>query len=291
MSERVTGRLVIVAALLCCNVLAAMEWPLPESATARNFGFNDRGRPALGIVLTGEGTIHAADRGELIFSRSGADGASRLPSPLGAWSAVDHGDGLVSIYGRYLDEGRKQLPLIVDQETAIATAGASGWSSRDGVYFMLFDRRERRWVNASMVISPFPDTVQPQILGVQLRSANGRVIDSAQLRNISQGRYAIAVNAADTLLDPRGVQLAPHRIDCYVNGEEAGSLSFETISARDGVLMVNRNGLVPARQVYGPSPAFEVGELHFNRGQAILEIIVQDVAGNSRSSITRMLVE
>ena len=291
MNGRLTGRLLIVAALLCCNVLAAMEWPLSEAAMVRNFGFNDRGRPVLGTVLTGEGTVCAADKGEIIFSRSEEDRASRLPSPLGAWSAVDHGDGLVSIYGRYMDEGRKQLPPSVDQGTPIATAGISGWSRREGVYFMLFDRRERRWVNASMVISPFPDSVQPQILGVQLINSNGRTIESAQLRNISQGRYAIAVNAADTLLDPRGVQLAPHRINCYVNGEEAGSLSFETISARDGVLMVNRNGLVPARQVYGPSPAFEVGELHFNRGQAILEVIVQDVAGNSRSSITRTLVE
>jgi hypothetical protein len=142
-----------------------------------------------------------------------------------------------------------------------------------------------------MVISPFPDNVQPQILGIQLISAAGRIIDSNQLRNISQGRYAIAVNAVDTLLDTRGLRLAPHRIDCYVNGEEAGSLSFETIGARDGVLMASRNGLVPSRQVYGRFPAFEVGELQFNRGLAILEIIVKDVAGNSRSSGIRMLVE
>ncbi|MDR1859197.1 MAG: peptidoglycan DD-metalloendopeptidase family protein [Treponema sp.] len=283
--------LVIVAALLNCNALAAMEWPLAEAAMVRNFGYNDRGRPVLGIVFEGEGEVQAVDKGEVIFSRSGTDSVSRLPSPLGAWSAVDHGDGLVSIYGRYRDEGRKQQPPAVSQGTPVATAGNSGWSGRGGVYFMLYDRRERRWVNASMVISPVPDNVPPQIFGIRLIGAGGRTVDSGQLRNISQGRYAIVVNAADTLIAPRGLQLAPHRIDCYVNGEEAGSLSFETISARDGVLMTSRNGLVSARQVYGLFPAFEVGELHFNRGQAILEVIVQDVAGNSRSAITRMLVE
>jgi murein DD-endopeptidase MepM/ murein hydrolase activator NlpD len=290
MRGRNIGRLLIIAAVLNCQALTAMEWPLPEAALVRNFGYNDRGRPILGIVFEGEGEVQAADRGELIFSRSGADKASRLPSPLGAWSAVDHGDGLISIYGRYQDEGRREQASAVSQGTPIATAGRSGWSGRDGVYFQLYDRRERRWVNASVVISPLPDNVPPQIMGLQLISANGRTVDSAQLRNISQGRYAITVNAVDTFV-ARGVQLAPHRIDCFVNGEEAGALSFETISARDGVLMANRNGLVPSRQVYGRSPAFEVGELHFNRGLAILEIIVRDVAGNSRSSITRMLVE
>ena len=284
-------RFFFIAGIVSCGLLAAMDWPLPEAAEIRNFGYNERGRPVLGIVFEGEGLVHAADKGEIIFTRSESDTASRLPSPLGAWSAIDHGDGLVSIYSRYRDEGRKQNPVVVYQGFPIALAGNSGWSRRDGLYFLLYDRRERRWVNASMVINPHSDEVQPQILGIQLRRADGRIIEGNQLRTISQGRYTIAVNAVDTLTDPRGLQLAPHRIVCFVNGEEAGSLSFETISARDGVLMVNRNGLVPALRVYGTYPAFEVGEVQFSRGQAILEIVVQDIAGNSRSVITRMLVE
>ena len=76
-----------------------------------------------------------------------------------------------------------------------------------------------------------------------------------------------------------------------MNGEEAGSLSFETISARDGLLMVNRNGLIPARQVYARYPSFEAGEVQLSRGQAILEIIVSDIMGNSRSASIRMIVE
>jgi len=267
-----------------------MEWPLADAVMVRNFGFNDRGRPSLGTIFTGEGEILAAEDGELIFSRSGSDFASRLPSTLGAWTAIDHGDGLVSVYGRGKDEGKKQTLSWVDRDVPIARAGASGWSQRNGFYFMLFDRKERRWVNASMVITPFPDTAAPQILGVQLRNANGRLIESGQLQRLSQGRYTIIVNTIDTLA-PRGLPLAPHRIVCSVNGTEAGALSFETISARDGVLMVNRNGLIPAARVYAPWPAFEVGEVHLSRGQAILEVIVQDITGNSRSAVTRMIVE
>jgi len=268
-----------------------MEWPLEGAAMVRNFGYNDQGRPSLGTVFEGEGEIFAADAGEIIFSCSGKERASRLPSALGAWTAVDHSDGLVSIYSQYKDENRNRDLAWVNRGVSIAVAGNSGWSGRNGCYFLLYDRKERRWVNASMVISPFPDNIPPQIPGIHLRNANGRLLEGAQLRNISQGRYAIVVNTVDTMLGPRRMPLAPHRIVCFVNGEEAGSLSFETICARDGMLLVNRNGLIPARQVYAHYPAFEVGEVHLSRGQAILEIIVQDIAGNSQSTSTRIIVE
>jgi len=274
--------------------LAAMDWPLPNAAMTRNFGFNDRGRPELGTVFEGEGEICAAEEGKVIFSSSGKGITSRLPSPLGAWTAVDHGDGLVSIYARYNDEGKNasagQLTQ-VGRGVPIATAGSSGWSRRNGFYFMLYDRRELRWVNASMVITPFPDTVPPQIMGIQLRNADGRLFEGTQLRGVSQGKYAIMVNTIDNRADTRGAPLAPHKIVCSVNGEEAGSLSFETISARNGSLMVNRNGPVPALRVYAGYPGFEAGEVSLSRGQAILEVIVQDIAGNTRSASTRMFVE
>jgi len=276
--------------LLFSGSLAAMDWPLPDAAMARNFGFNDRGRPALGTVFEGEGDIYAAEEGEVIFSSSGRELASRLPSPLGAWTAVDHGDGLVSVYGRYNDKGKNWQFSRVGRGVPIAAAGSSGWSRRNGFYFMLYDRKERRWVNASMVITPYPDTVPPQIQGIQIRNADGRLFEGTQLRSVNQGRYTIMVNTVD-YHEARGVPLAPHRIVCSVNGEEAGSLSFETMSARDGVLMVNRNGLFPALRVYSGYPGFEAGEVNLSRGQAILEIIVQDITGNSSSASIRMLVE
>jgi len=283
-------RFALFALLALCSPLAAMDWPLPDAAMVRNFGFNDRGKPSLGTVFEGEGAVCAAEEGEVIFSTSGKDVASRLPSPLGAWTAIDHGDGLVSVYGRYNDTGNDGQYARVGRGVPIAQAGSSGWSGRDGFYFVLYDRKERRWVNASMVITPFPDTVPPQIQGIQLRNADGRVFEGTQLRSVSQGRYTIMVNTIDSR-EQRGVPLAPHRIVCSVNGEEAGSLSFETISARDGILMVNRNGLIPAMKVYAGYPGFEAGEVSLSRGQAILEIIVQDITQNDRRVSTRMIVE
>jgi hypothetical protein len=276
---------------LITGVTFAMDWPLPEAKVAQNFGANDQGAPDLGTMLEGGGIVYATSPGELIFSTSGKETASRLPSPLGAWSAVAHGDGLVSIYSRYRDEGRQPQPSYMDLGSPIARAGVSGWSRNNGVYYILYDRKERRWVNALMVITMPADTVEPSILSVQLQNASGRLLEGGQIRNISQGKYSIIVNATVALLDPRGPRLPPHLILCSVNGEEIGSLSFDTMNAKDGVLLVNRNGQVPAKRVYANYPAFELGEVQFTRGQANLEIIVQDLAGNSRSTLIRIIVE
>jgi hypothetical protein len=277
-------------AVLSFPLFTAMEWPSQEASMVRNFGFNDRGRPVLGGVFEGEGQVLASNDGELIFSRtSWGDTASRLPSPLGAWSAVDHGDGMVSVYSRYIDEERNVRLRRVIQGTPVALAGVSGWSKRDGFYFSLYDRRERRWVNPSMVIAPFPGERLPQISGVQLRNTQGRLAEGNQIRNVSQGGYTVAVNAVDG--SPDAGQYSPYRIVCSINGIEVGTLLLDTISARDGILTVNRDGFVPVSKVYAPYPAFEVGEIYLNRGQAILEIVVQDITGDSRSMSTRIVVE
>jgi hypothetical protein len=92
-------------------------------------------------------------------------------------------------------------------------------------------------------------------------------------------------------MEARESPLAPFRIVCSVNGSEAGMLRFETYSARDGALMVYRNGLVPVRDVFAPKPGWEVGEAQFTRGQATLEIIVQDITGNNRNVVYRLQVE
>jgi hypothetical protein len=267
--------------------LAAMDWPVTDAALVRNFGFNDQGKPVLGSVFAGEEPALVAEAGELIFYRQSEDAKSRLPSPLGAWAAVDHGDGLISLYTR-LDDAPAAPPEHLERGDIVAQAGMTGWSARKGFYFILYDKRERRWVNPSMIISPLPDTRPPQILALELRDSRGR---PSQPRNLSQGRYTVTVNAVDTMLSQGERPLAPHRIICSINGTEIGSLDFETICARDGLLLVNRSGIVPAKQVYALFPFYEAGEAELSRGQATLEVIVQDIAGNVSRSSTRMLVE
>jgi hypothetical protein len=85
-------------------------------------------------------------------------------------------------------------------------------------------------------------------------------------------------------------QYAPQKIICLINGTEVSSLNFEAVSARDGVLMVYRNGLVSAKQIYSTLTSFEAAEIFLTRGQVNMEIIVQDISGASRNVIIRLFI-
>ncbi|MDR0319925.1 MAG: M23 family metallopeptidase [Treponema sp.] len=270
----------------------AMSLPCEGANLVRNFGSNDNGRPVLGMIFSGTVNVLAAESGEVIFSRGKNDFASRLPSPLGAWTAIDHGDGLISIYSRYAEHNTPFTETYVEKQQPIAVSGTSGWSAQEGFYFIVFDRHERRWINPEMIITPAQETRPPQILSVNLRNAQGAMMQS---NNLSQGRYTVVVGVAGGT--PRNIQTsaysqqyAPQRIVCSVNGAEVGSLNFEAVSARDGVLMLYRNGLVPAKQIYSNVSSYEAAEVFLTRGQVTLEVIVQDITGNSRSVINRLYV-
>jgi hypothetical protein len=283
-----------VFALILLLVLSAgfgMDWPVQNAVMLGNFGWNNGGRPGLGNSFASTGPVHTADAGELIFAHSVSGGAGRMPSPLGTWAAYDHGDWLIGIYGRFADKGEGGFPNIAEQGTIIANAGQSGWTDREGCSFAFYDRKERRWVNPSLFIPPLPDSRPPVIQSVQLKNAEGRLVNPAQQNRIGQGRYTVQVQVTDTMLNAGENPLAPDRIVCSLNGIELGALAFETYSARDGTLLVYRNGLVPTGQVFAPAPAFEVGEAWFNRGQATLEIIAQDVSGNVRSVNYRLQID
>jgi len=269
--------------------LDAMNWPSENAVLLQNFGFNDNGKPVLGMMFNEGTNILAAESGEVIFSRDKNETVSRLPSPLGSWTAVDHEDGLISIYSRY--ENNSVTLTQVEKSQPIAASGISGWSEQNGFYFMIFDRRERHWINPAMIVMPAQGTRPPQILSVDFRNSQGVMMQSgspAAPRNLNQGRYTVIVNTFSPALT--GSRLAPQRIICSINGAEAASLNFETFSSRDGILMVYRNGLVPAKQVYSTSSAFEAAEINLTRGQANLEIIVQDINGNSSTLLTRLIV-
>lgn len=276
--------------VLSIPAMFAMDWPSNDAVMTANFGGNNAGTPRLETVFAGEGPVRASGAGDVIFTRFGS-GASRIPSPMGAWIAIDHGDGLISIYSHLKAPPPVPVPDQPEQGRVIATAGQSGWSNQEGFSFAFFDRKERRWINPSMIISPFPDTLAPVIQSVELISADGRRFNPASIRNISQGRYTVSVYATDFRLSAQESPLAPYRILCSVNGQEIVSLTFEIYSARDGVLLASRNGMIPVRQVYARSPAFEIGDVWFTRGQAALEIIAQDIMGNARSVTFRLQID
>ncbi|MDR1802572.1 MAG: M23 family metallopeptidase [Treponema sp.] len=287
------GAALSIALIVAPNAapLFAMDWPSASGVLRKNFGWNDEGMPHLGMTFDAAGPISAADEGELLFHRPEGDAVSRLPSPLGSWTALDHGDGIISIYSRFSGIPPQALSGNVERSEILGEAGISGWSTSTGFFFQLYDRRERRWINPSLIVTPSDDRRPPAILSVRLKDEQERLFNPAVTRNLAQGRYTVFVEATDTMRLPNENPIAPYRIICSLNGSETGVLNFGNYSVRDGSLMAYRNGLVPAREVYASYPYYETAVIWLSRGQTNLEIIAQDIEGNSQSVVYRLVVE
>jgi hypothetical protein len=281
-------------ALLCIvsvSVLAfAMDWPAAGGIIVSNFGSNDNGVPVQGNSFRSTGPVYPAEMGELVFYQDFSNSASRFPSPLGSWIALDHGDNIVGLYSRIKDKNGERITTILEKGTVLAESGRSGWTREDGFFFAFFDRRERRWINPSLIITPLEDDRPPVIRQVELRGVSGTTINPAQNRNVPQGTYVVYVDAYD-MISSSGESLAPNRIICTVNGSETEELKFEFMAAKDGKRMVYRNGLVNAEQVYHSPPGYEAGTVRLSRGQATLSVEVRDIAENSRNVSYRLTVE
>ena len=287
-------KIAAAAILFSASLFAfAIGWPLREGKIAANFGINDGGIPLLGNVYAASGSVFPVDVGELIFVHDPENPASRFPSPLGSWMALDHGDNLAGIYSRYEERDGAPVPTVVETGTVLAMAGRTGWTEQDGLYFAIFDRRERRWVNPSVIIaktiSGIEDTVPPAIRQVELRSVAGTPFNPALVQRIPQGLYTVYVDVWDAL-EQGGGMLAPNRIICSVNGAETVVLSFETLASMNGKRMAYRNSPVPVSDVYDEK-GFGLGEIHLTRGQTTVAIEARDIADNSRSLSFRLTVD
>jgi len=265
----------------------AAEWPTGQAELRASFGQNDRGRPTVGMMFDGDDAVRAVDAGEVVFSATGSSfsGLEGFPQPLGEWTAVDHGNGMISVYGRLEARERAQVgKTVVEKGAPVGRSGSTGWAESLGFYFSVYDRVERRWVNPVAIAPARDDNRPPTIRSIVLVGRDGPGIALAPNRVVRQGAYRLVGEASDMESGRRQFNLAPQRRLCLINGTEQGSLHLETIRTENGQLMTTRTRPAPAAQVYLDGGAFDLGEVRLNRGRTTMELIVRDANGNERVS-------
>lgn len=268
----------------------ALDWPSAEGTLTANFGINDNGTPVPGNSFRSSGPVYPSGVGELVFYHDPSNSASRFSSPLGSWVALDHGDNIIGLYSRMRENHEEQIITMLEKETVLAESGRSGWTNIDGFFFAFFDRKERRWINPSLIIASLADDRDPVLRQIELRGVSGTVINPAINRNVPQGTYDLYVDAYDLISSSREM-LAPNRIICTVNGSETEELKFEFMTAKNGKRLVYRNKLVDAETVYRSPPGYELGRVRLSRGQATLTVEVRDIAEHSRKVTYRLFID
>jgi len=127
----------------------ALEWPSENGIITGNFGWNDEGRPLSGIVFKAEGSINATGQGEILFLNKTWDNFRGLPSPLGTWLAINHNDGIISVYSRMDESGTAvNNPLIPEDDLYVGMTGKSGWPKKTVFTFSYMTEKK----NAGLIL-------------------------------------------------------------------------------------------------------------------------------------------
>ncbi len=269
----------------------ALDWPTIQSSLASNFGSNEDGRALVGIGFRGDEPIRASDFGEIIFNSDTQQLIHRFPQPLGAWTALEHEDGIISLYSRYAPKTEKRSEKRLEKASIVANSGISGWSNSSGFFYAVIDRLAGRWVNPALISPLRPDNTQPIIEQVLLIGRDNAILNPKTARTIRQGYYRVVIEAKDNEEKNLPLSLGPQEISCFVNGIEEQTLRMDYFSAKDGEFLIPGNPVRSVNEVFLPKKQYQLGEIRLNRGRSSLQIHVRDIVGNERQVIYILRVE
>lgn len=275
---------------LLAGFVGAIEWPQSESLQNTSFAMNEQGRPLAGIRFAGSDSVRSCDNGEIIFSTTDELSPSSFSQPLGNWTAMEHDDGMISLYAHLSARHDGERRTGLEKGSILGHTGESGWQDGEGFFFAVLDRIARRWVNPVLIASLREDTTQPIIQQVLLLARDGTEVNPRTATALRQGTWRVLVETRDNENKDLPLSLGPKDIACMVNGIEVQRLQLDYLSVKDGEVLVPGNPARPAREIYTKEGLYDLGEINLKRGRTTIQINVRDAAGNERQVIYTLRV-
>jgi hypothetical protein len=288
-----TRRSALFLALALVGGLAfAADWPLSPPRLAASFGSFGKGRVLVGVALAGEeGAVKAAEDGEIAFSAEEGTMPSGLPSALGSFLVVEHRGDMAAVYSHMAPGTLATRSRQVKAGDTLASPGRSGWIEGQGLVYQVFDRRAASWVNPYLLLPPLADEVPPVIRSLALtRGDKSFVIGAAA--SVPQGTYGISVDVADPSVAAwSSGPLAPYIIRLSVDGVQIVEEVFDVAKASGGRLRLFAQNPIAVDELRTAEGRYELTERLFTRGRTVIEVRVEDAAGNKRGGSWTVMVE
>lgn len=275
--------------------LLAYDWPAVDVQVAKTFGQRVVGQVLPGLeIVTSDSSLLASDRGDLLFLfRPNGQTIQNLPSGLGGFVVLAHEDSLRTVITRIDPEPPKRQ---FQRGEPVGKAQADVGLSESRHRLFVFDQQLGEIVNPFLIFPPVPDGRGPVFLDVQ-------VIEEGQTAGLSLfGQSTLAVGywqVTIQITDPSPLvtgfskertsetQRGIYAIEAYLNGSELFNVSLDSLQEKSGFWQVK--GINSAfDKVLLTDKEWNLGQVFFNEGNNILEIVVKDFAGNGTGKTFRV---
>lgn len=269
----------------------SFEWPIEDPRVISSFGTPEGNnyKKGIEIVSSAEG-ISPIEGGEVIFhSREYKRGIHDIPSPLGNSLVLQHERGIRSVYGHLSEpvEGNIEYFSLTEE---FGKVGSSGISDGEYLSLLIIDSEVNRFVNPLLSLPSLADTYEPQLNSVTLQG-DEKAFDLENENTVPQGKYRFLIDTFDLASAMDSLHpIAPYSIKVYINGEEQISLGFESITIDDWTAVPTNPLSVEASLLYSGEWEYNLGQVTLQTGEAVIEVSVNDFAGNESTATYRLQV-
>lgn len=232
-----------------------------------------------GITFADPLTVQASDFGENIITIEKNDSLNSFPSALCDGIILLHENGFQTVYGNLAD-----VKVFSKTEKFLKSAGLGKTaldknSNRKPLIFKVIDINEKskNFVNPLLFLSEISDNNKPQITSVFLQASNGKIIRLMPKTVIESGNYKLFVECFDTINNSKS-RLAPFEINSTLNGKSISNISFQTLTVKDGKMLVNNN--LNLQNIYQRNGSFFLCEVNLANANSTLKVTVSDYYEN-----------
>lgn len=290
--------LVLMVGLVVLSSAAAYDWPAADMQVTRTFGQKVSGAVLPGVeVQTLSPVLLTPEKGDVLFVfRPGVQQVQNLPSALGGFVALAHDDNLRTVVTRIdpiLDDTKRSLRQGEPLGQAQVQPGAS--ESRHRLF--VFDQQLGELVNPLLVYPQATDPKSPVFFDVKLYpEGQGAPVSLFGQGGVPVGYWNIHVSVADPVVlfpaagKERGVEVqrGVYGVEAYLNGAEVFNTSLDSIQEKNGRWQIKGMSIL-LDEVLISDQEWSLGQVFFNQGTNILEIVIKDFKGNQTGKTFRVL--
>lgn len=290
--------LVVLFAVLGLTSAWAYDWPSADMQVVRSFGQRTGGAVLPGVeVQTLSPVLSAPENGDIVFVyRPHSQVVQSLPSGLGGFVALAHEDNLRTVTTRITPEpveGKRTFRRGEPLGQAEVQPGAS--ESRHRLF--VFDQQLGEAVNPLLVFPALADGRVPLFLDVKaVPEGQNSAVSLFGQGTLAVGYWDISVAVADPVTyfpapgKEKGLegQRGVYAVEAYLNGSEVFNTPLDSVQEKDGRWQVKGMGVF-LDDVLVQDQEWKLGQVFFNQGTNILEVVVRDFQGNQTGKTFRIL--
>ena len=276
----------------------AYDWPAADMQVIRTFGQRTAGAVLPGVeVQTLSPSLSAPETGDVVFVfRPETQAVQNLPSALGGFIALAHDDNLRTVTTR-IDPLVNETKHSFRRGEPLGQAEVQTGASESRHRLFVFDQQLGELVNPLLVFPQTTDPKAPLFFDVKVfPEGQGQAISLFGQGSLSVGYWSIHVDVSDPVtLFPvpgkeRGAesQRGVYGIEAYLNGGEVFNTSLDSIQEKGGRWQVKGMSAY-LDDVLVQDQEWNLGQVFFNQGTTILEIVVKDFKGNQTGKTFRIL--